>query len=64
MKFEYLPREDVEMGWQQTWDAREEDTLPAAVRIIVDGLAFFGAQPWMREIPLHDGRLRLGQRRL
>jgi hypothetical protein len=52
IKFEYLPHEESEMGWQQSWDAREEDQMPAAVRVTVDGLEFFGTQPWVREIPL------------
>jgi prepilin-type N-terminal cleavage/methylation domain-containing protein len=52
IKFEYLPHEEAEMGWQQSWDAREEDQMPAAVRVTVGGLEFFGTQPWVREIPL------------
>jgi general secretion pathway protein J len=50
--FEYLPREEVDLGWANKWDARDEDTLPAAVRVSVDGLSFFGGQRWERVIPL------------
>ena len=52
IKFEYLPHEESDMGWQQSWDAREEDMMPRAVRVSVDGLEFFGTRPWVREIPL------------
>lgn len=51
IRFEYLARDDAEGGWQPNWDARDEDTMPAAVRVTVDGLEFFG-HPWVREIPL------------
>jgi hypothetical protein len=51
LKFEYLPHEE-DIGWTEKWDAREEDTLPAAVRMTVEGLAFFGARTWSRDIPL------------
>lgn len=51
-RFEYLPREEMDLGWADKWDARDEDTLPAAVRVTIDGLPFFGGKPWVREIPL------------
>lgn len=51
LRFEYLPRDDAEGGWQRQWDGREEDTLPLAVRVTVEGLPFFG-HPWVREIPI------------
>ena len=49
LRFEYLPAEEGE--WQSTWDGRDEEMMPAAVRLTVEGLEFFG-QPWVREIPL------------
>jgi len=52
MRFEYLPHEDPEMKWQTGWDARDEETLPVAVRLTVDGLEFFQSHPWVRQIPL------------
>ncbi len=51
-RLEYLPREEVDLGWSDKWDARDEDTLPAAVRVTIEGLPFFGGAPWIREIPL------------
>jgi len=51
LKFEYLPHEEMDIGWAEKWDAREEDNLPAAVRMTVEGLPFFGG-PWSRDIPV------------
>jgi general secretion pathway protein J len=51
-RLEYLPREEVDLGWSDRWDARDEDTLPAAVRVTIEGLPYFGTVPWVREIPL------------
>jgi len=52
LRFEYLPREERDLGWSDKWDARDEDTLPAVIRVTVDGLAYFGGAPWVREIPI------------
>jgi general secretion pathway protein J len=52
LRLEYLPREEVDLGWSDKWDARDEDTLPAAVRVTIEGLPYFGGTPWIREIPL------------
>jgi general secretion pathway protein J len=52
LRFEYLPKEERDLGWADKWDARDEDILPAVVRVTVDGLAYFGGAPWVREIPL------------
>ncbi len=52
IRFEYLPHDDPEFQWQPTWDAREEDTLPAAVRISVDGVPFSSTGLWMHQAPL------------
>jgi general secretion pathway protein J len=51
-RLEYLPKEEVDLGWSDKWDARDEDTLPAAVRVTIEGLPYFGGAPWIREIPL------------
>jgi general secretion pathway protein J len=52
IRFEYLAPEDTESNWQPTWDAREEEMLPAAVRLTVDGMESIGLLPWTRDIPL------------
>ena len=50
--FEYIARDETEANWQRTWDAQEEDTLPAAVRITMEGVPFFDGAPWMQVVPL------------
>jgi hypothetical protein len=51
LRFEYLPKEEQDLGWADKWDARDEDTIPAFVRLTVDGLAYFGG-PWVRVMPI------------
>jgi prepilin-type N-terminal cleavage/methylation domain-containing protein len=57
--FEYRSHDDTETGWARSWDAREEDNLPIAVRVTVDGLPFFG-HPWVREIPIMSVAYHIG----
>jgi general secretion pathway protein J len=52
LRFEYLALDDPEMQWAPAWDAREEDTLPAGVRIVADGVPFFSSGIWIQEAPL------------
>jgi prepilin-type N-terminal cleavage/methylation domain-containing protein len=52
LRFEFLPHDDPEMQWQTNWDAREEDTLPAAVRVSVDGVPFAPTGLWMYQAPV------------
>jgi general secretion pathway protein J len=52
LRFDYLPHDDPDMRYQAAWDARDEDTLPAAVQLTVEGLPFFGSQPWVHRVPL------------
>ncbi len=51
-RFEFLPREEFDLGWVDKWDARDDDSLPASVRVTIEGLPFFKGQAWVREIPL------------
>jgi len=59
IRFEYLSRDEGENGWVRKWDAREEDAMPVAVRVTVEGLPFFG-HPWVREIPIMSESYRIG----
>jgi general secretion pathway protein J len=51
-RLQYLASEDIDLGWADKWDARDEDELPVKVRVTIEGLSFFAGQPWVREIPL------------
>jgi len=52
LHFEYLQHEEEADAWQPTWDGREHEGMPAAVRITVEGLEFFNFSPWVQSIPL------------
>ena len=57
MRFEYQPHEEQNTNpegseWHPAWDGREEEAMPAAVRITVEGLEFFQFHPWVRDVPL------------
>lgn len=51
IRFEYIPHEEID-AWQPVWDGSEEESLPAAVRVTIEGLEFFDFQPWVQEIPV------------
>lgn len=53
--FEYLYDDGSERKWQTSWSMIDEEMLPSAVRIIVDGLPGFGGDAWGAEIPLIVG---------
>jgi prepilin-type N-terminal cleavage/methylation domain-containing protein len=54
MHFDYLDGMECtdEPGWLSTWDSRELDCLPTAVRIVVEGLFGLDEDVWGQEIPL------------
>jgi general secretion pathway protein J len=52
MYFEYLMSDGIENEWFEVWSGKEEEELPAAVRLVVDGLAGLGGGIWSQEIPL------------
>ena len=52
LHFQYLPHDETDLEWQSSWDARDEDTLPAAVRMTVEGVPYFGGAPWVHSMPL------------
>ncbi len=53
LKFEYLFYEGVEPEWRTEWDGHdEEDLLPVAVRVLVDGIPGLEVRTWGQEIPI------------
>jgi general secretion pathway protein J len=53
LKFEYLFYEGVEPEWRTDWNGHdEEDLLPFAVRILVDGIPGLETKTWGQEIPV------------
>jgi prepilin-type N-terminal cleavage/methylation domain-containing protein len=52
LRFEYLLSDGADVEWRPSWDAREEEILPAAVRITVEGMPGIELDIWGQEIPL------------
>jgi len=52
LKFEYLLNDGVETDWRRAWDGREDEMLPAAIRIVVEGLRGLELDIWGQEIPV------------
>jgi general secretion pathway protein J len=52
MYFEYLMSDGIENEWFEAWSGKEEEELPTAVRLVVDGLAGLGGGIWSQDIPL------------
>jgi prepilin-type N-terminal cleavage/methylation domain-containing protein len=50
--FEYLMNDGVENEWFESWSGKEEEELPAAVRVVVEGMAGLGGGRWSQQIPL------------
>src|SRR5262249_57446339 len=52
LKFEYLMNDGADTEWHPEWNGLEDEMLPAAVRIMVDGLPGLEVETWGQEIPL------------
>lgn len=51
VRFQYLRVDGSDSEWRDSWDPYEEQTLPGAVRVTLDGLGV-GNSYWIQEIPL------------
>lgn len=51
-EFRYLLFDGADYEWRNSWDAREEELLPVAVRVLIEGLPGSGTGTWGQEIPL------------
>ena len=52
LKFEYLRNDGVDTKWEPAWDAHEDEMLPQAVRIVVEGMPGIDMDVWGQEIPI------------
>jgi hypothetical protein len=52
LRFQYMMNDGVDTEWREEWDSYEEEMLPAAVRILIDGLPGIELETWGQEIPL------------
>lgn len=52
VRFQYLLDDGADLEWRDFWDAYEEDTLPSAIRIMIEGLPGLETDVWGQEIPI------------
>jgi hypothetical protein len=52
LKFEYMMNDGVDTEWRPEWNGHDEEALPAAVRIMVEGMAGLEVPVWGQEIPV------------
>jgi hypothetical protein len=52
LKFEYMMNDGVDTEWRPEWNGHDEEALPAAVRILVEGMAGLEVPVWGQEIPV------------
>jgi hypothetical protein len=52
LHFEYLVSDGIESEWFQAWDGQEEEELPTAVKVVIDGIAGLGGSLWSHQIPI------------
>lgn len=52
LRFEYMMNDGVDTEWRQEWDSYEEEMLPSAVRVLIEGLPGLEVDVWGQEIPL------------
>jgi general secretion pathway protein J len=51
VRFQYLRLDGTDSEWRDGWDPFEEQTLPGAIRVTIDGLGV-GNSYWIQEIPI------------
>jgi general secretion pathway protein J len=51
VRFQYLRVDGSDTEWRDSWDSFEEQTLPGAVRVMLDGIGV-GNSYWIQEIPV------------
>jgi prepilin-type N-terminal cleavage/methylation domain-containing protein len=52
LKFEYLLNDGADIEWRPRWSGKEEEMLPVAIRVLVDGLPNVETGVWGQEIPI------------
>jgi hypothetical protein len=52
LKFEYMLSDGVETEWRSEWNGHDEEALPAAVRVMIDGIPGLEVERWGQEIPV------------
>jgi general secretion pathway protein J len=52
LKFQYLLSDGADVEWRDSWSGREEEIMPTAVRVVIDGMPGLETGVWGQEIPI------------
>jgi general secretion pathway protein J len=52
LRFEYMLSDGIDTEWRPEWNGHDEEAMPAAVRILVDGIPGLEVDRWGQEIPI------------
>src|SRR5262245_58419323 len=52
LRFEYMLSDSIDTEWRSEWNSHDEEAMPAAVRILVDGIPGLETDRWGQEIPI------------
>lgn len=52
LKFQYLLSDGADVEWRDSWSGRDEEIMPTAVRIVIDGMPGLETGVWGQEIPI------------
>jgi general secretion pathway protein J len=52
LRFEYMLSDGIDTEWRSDWNSHDEEAMPAAVRILVDGIPGLETDRWGQEIPI------------
>jgi prepilin-type N-terminal cleavage/methylation domain-containing protein len=52
LKFQYLLSDGADVEWRDSWSGRDEEIMPTAVRIVIDGVPGLETGTWGQEIPI------------
>jgi prepilin-type N-terminal cleavage/methylation domain-containing protein len=52
LNFQYLLSDGADVEWRDSWSGRDEEIMPTAVRIVIDGVKGLETGTWGQEIPI------------
>jgi hypothetical protein len=52
LRFEYMMSDGIDTDWRSQWNGHDEEAIPAAIRILVDGIPGLEVDRWGQEIPV------------
>lgn len=52
LEFKYLLNDGADVEWRDRWSGKEEEMLPVAIRVVIEGLPNVETGIWGQEIPI------------